>query len=165
MSEQTFEVSKRLEKAGGGWNVKFYRDGIEMGGGAFPADPHRDPHAGMYWWNGLAESDRAEWMKRAGDTGKAVDAWAAYLDSEAHAAALGAGEEWVGGTLDAGELREREPFDALRERITQLMRDAEALGLSCASFFRSPGSARGPVAYVLIGETAEDVEQARADKR
>jgi hypothetical protein len=33
---------------------------------------------GMDWWNALSPSARKYWMARAGDTGVAADAWAAY---------------------------------------------------------------------------------------
>jgi hypothetical protein len=32
----------------------------------------------MAWWNGLDEAERARWMKVAGDTGVAADAWSAF---------------------------------------------------------------------------------------
>jgi len=38
---------------------------------------------GMTWWNGLSEAERARWMERAGNTGRAVDAWRAYLTEQA----------------------------------------------------------------------------------
>lgn len=37
-----------------------------------------DAEIGMAWWNRLSESDRHEWMARAGDTGVAADAWAEF---------------------------------------------------------------------------------------
>jgi len=36
-----------------------------------------DERAGMDWWNALSESERAEWLARAGSA-KPADAWAAY---------------------------------------------------------------------------------------
>jgi hypothetical protein len=33
-----------------------------------------DDEAGMAWWNGLSEAERAKWAKAAG-TGRAKDAW------------------------------------------------------------------------------------------
>jgi len=35
----------------------------------------RDAVAGMRWWNSLTETERAAWMARAGNTGRASDAW------------------------------------------------------------------------------------------
>lgn len=32
----------------------------------------------MGWWNLLTEQERSRWMSRAGNTGRAVDAWAVY---------------------------------------------------------------------------------------
>src|SRR5260370_33561818 len=37
-----------------------------------------DDDAGMAWWNALTEPERDEWMRRAGNTGRAKDAWEAY---------------------------------------------------------------------------------------
>ncbi|TSD83752.1 hypothetical protein FFK22_036195 [Mycobacterium sp. KBS0706] len=41
-------------------------------------EPTADERAGIEWWNGLDEARRRYWMHRAGDTGRAADAWAAY---------------------------------------------------------------------------------------
>ena len=67
----------------------------ELGGGVFPADPNSDPRSGMDWWNGLEENERRHWMKRAGDTGRAVDAWAKYLSDAAYDEAEAEGESWL----------------------------------------------------------------------
>jgi hypothetical protein len=40
--------------------------------------PTPDEIAGMAWWNSLPEQDRRRWMSRAGDTGRAADAWAVF---------------------------------------------------------------------------------------
>ncbi len=43
--------------------------------------PHAEPadaQAGMDWWNNSTEQQRGYWMKRAGNTGVAADAWAVY---------------------------------------------------------------------------------------
>lgn len=37
-----------------------------------------DGEEGMAWWNGLDRRERAKWMKAAGDTGVAADAWNAF---------------------------------------------------------------------------------------
>lgn len=37
-----------------------------------------DAAQGMEWWNSLESSERTKWMKAAGDTGVAADAWAAF---------------------------------------------------------------------------------------
>ncbi len=37
-----------------------------------------DAQLGMTWWNGLTAAERREWMRRAGDTGVAADAWDAF---------------------------------------------------------------------------------------
>ncbi len=40
--------------------------------------PTADERAGMAWWNALTEAARLYWLRRAGDTGRVADAWAAY---------------------------------------------------------------------------------------
>lgn len=40
--------------------------------------PTEDELAGMTWWNGLSEYERQRWMKLAGNTGQAADAWAEW---------------------------------------------------------------------------------------
>lgn len=37
-----------------------------------------DGEEGMDWWNGLDRNERTKWMKAAGDTGIAADAWVAF---------------------------------------------------------------------------------------
>lgn len=51
------------------------------------------------------------------------------------------------------------------EKVGKLRKELEELGLASSFFYRAPGSAQAPVAYLLIGETAGDVEEARSDKR
>jgi hypothetical protein len=40
--------------------------------------PNPDERAGMAWWNSLSDDARLYWLRRAGDTGRAADAWAAF---------------------------------------------------------------------------------------
>lgn len=40
--------------------------------------PTADELEGMAWWNGLDDYERRRWMKLAGDTGRAADAWAEW---------------------------------------------------------------------------------------
>jgi hypothetical protein len=61
--------------------------------------------------------------------------------------------------------KKRDPIETAMEKLNQARKELEELGFACASFYRAPGSAKGPVAYLLVGETNEDVEQARQDKR
>jgi hypothetical protein len=37
-----------------------------------------DDERGMAWWNSLSDDERAYWMRKAGNTGVARDAWRAY---------------------------------------------------------------------------------------
>ena len=43
---------------------------------------------GMAWWNGLTEQERRRWMREAGDTGRAMDAWYAFKAAGAPAREL-----------------------------------------------------------------------------
>lgn len=38
----------------------------------------RDGLKGMEWWNGLSDDERKQWAIKAGNTGRAADAWEAY---------------------------------------------------------------------------------------
>lgn len=49
----------------------------------------------------------------------------------------------------------------LREKVEQLRLELATLGLESSFFYRAPGAAKAPVAYLLIGETQVDVEVAR----
>lgn len=44
-----------------------------------------DEAAGIQWWNGLTERQRASWMKKAGNTGVAADAWACFKSASLEA--------------------------------------------------------------------------------
>ena len=48
--------------------------------------PLADAELGIAWWNHLTETERADWMKRAGNTGVAADAWTAFKTSESESA-------------------------------------------------------------------------------
>jgi hypothetical protein len=41
-------------------------------------EPTEDESAGLQWWNRLDEHARCYWTERAGNTGRALDAWEAY---------------------------------------------------------------------------------------
>ncbi|EUC20759.1 hypothetical protein [Paraburkholderia hospita] len=51
------------------------------------------------------------------------------------------------------------------EKVGKLRKELEELGVASSFFYRTPGSAKAPLAYLLIGETAADVEEARSDRR
>jgi hypothetical protein len=51
-------------------------------------EPSLDDIIGMAWWNALDERERRFWMREAGDTGRAVDAWRAYKKARAYPLAL-----------------------------------------------------------------------------
>jgi hypothetical protein len=37
-----------------------------------------DDELGMAWWNSLSERERVQWSEKAGNTGRAKDAWSAF---------------------------------------------------------------------------------------
>lgn len=96
-----YELKPRDPSLGGGWNLKLYADDEEAGGGVYPVEV--DPDAGIEWWNALDEDSRREWMREAGDTGRAVDAYTAYLTQLAREDAEEQGEWWVSSRGDAAE--------------------------------------------------------------
>jgi hypothetical protein len=52
----------------------------------------------------------------------------------------------------------------LEGKVRDLRKELEELGFESSFFYRVPPSAKEAVAYLLIGETSDDVEKARADK-
>lgn len=50
-------------------------------GGDLNREPTTEEAAGMAWWNGMVDHERAHWAKRAG-TGVAADAWRLYQASQ-----------------------------------------------------------------------------------
>lgn len=95
--ERTFTIEPRSAAVGGGWKLRLLSDGEEAGSGVFPADPNEDPEAGTEWWNDMPEEQRAEWMAKAGETGRVVDAYGAFLTEEARQDAEQQGYEWQDG--------------------------------------------------------------------
>lgn len=89
---RTYKIQPRPTDLGGGWNLKLYEDDQEAGGGAYPVQAE-DPHAGMDWWNGLPEEQRAHWLVMAASAMPAA-ARHAYLLAEAYNEAMGEGESW-----------------------------------------------------------------------
>jgi hypothetical protein len=51
------------------------------------------------------------------------------------------------------------------KRLAQVRDELQALGFECSMFWRAPGSAKDPVAYLLVGESFEDIEEARQGKK
>jgi hypothetical protein len=95
----SYEIEPRTPELGGGWRLRLLEDGEEVGGGVFPADPHADPVAGMAWFNGLSEPQRAEWLAEA-ESARAVDAWGVWLASEARCEAEDVAHEWLSSRGD-----------------------------------------------------------------
>lgn len=90
---RSYEIKPRPDHLGGGWNLKFYEDGEEAGGGVFPiADDNAQESAA--WWNAIPEERRAHWLTLASSASPAV-ARQAYLLAEAYNDAFDEGESWV----------------------------------------------------------------------
>lgn len=53
-------------------------EAVKSNSTARTAAPSVDDLTGMAWWNGLTQKDRRHWMRLAGDTGRAIDAWRAF---------------------------------------------------------------------------------------
>lgn len=53
----------------------------EQSGAAYNREPTNEEAAGIAWWNGMPDHERAHWAKRAG-TGVAADAWQLYKASQ-----------------------------------------------------------------------------------
>ncbi|MGY4838023.1 hypothetical protein [Burkholderia pyrrocinia] len=49
----------------------------------------------------------------------------------------------------------------VREKVERLRLELADLGLESSFFYRAPNSTKAPVGFLLIGETADDVEKAR----
>lgn len=57
----------------------------------------------------------------------------------------------------------KEDRDALAvEKIERLRKELEELGFRTTFFYRAPGAAKDRVGHLLVGETHDDVEAARA---
>jgi hypothetical protein len=92
----SYTITPRPAELGGGWRLRLLEDGEEVGGGVFPVE--QDEAAGMVWWNGLQERERAWWLERAverGALGTAADGYLSYLLAEAHADAEDTACEWL----------------------------------------------------------------------
>lgn len=89
----SYEITPRPAELGGGWKLTLLQDGQEAGGGVFPI-PQEDPQAGMDWWNGLAEEQRAHWLMMAASA-MPVAARHAYLLAEAYNDAQDEAESWI----------------------------------------------------------------------
>jgi len=89
----SYEIKPRPAEVGGGWKLTLLQNDQEAGGGVFPI-PQDDPQAGMDWWNGLAEEQRAHWLMMAASAMPAA-ARHAYLLAEAYNDARDEAESWI----------------------------------------------------------------------
>lgn len=88
-----YEIKPRPVELGSGWKLTLLQDGQEAGGGVFPI-PQEEPQAGMDWWNGLAEQQRAYWLMMAASA-RPADAYHAFLLAETYADAEATAYEWL----------------------------------------------------------------------
>jgi hypothetical protein len=49
----------------------------------------------------------------------------------------------------------------VREKVERLRLELADMGLQSSFFYRAPGSTKAPVGFLLIGDTLDDVEEAR----
>lgn len=89
----SYEITPRPAELGGGWKLTLLQDDQEAGGGVFPI-PQEDAQAGMDWWNGLAEEQRAHWLIMAASAMPAA-AHHAYLLAEDYNDAQDEAESWI----------------------------------------------------------------------
>jgi hypothetical protein len=89
----SYEISWRSIELGGGWRLRMLEDGEEVGGDIFSVALD-DPQAGVAWWNGCTEPERAHWLAMA-KSAVPAEAWAACQFAEAHADAENAAYEWL----------------------------------------------------------------------
>ncbi len=59
MSDYTYQIESRPAELGGGWRLRLLEDGVEVGGGVFPADGS-DPDAALAYDEALSEA--SAWM-------------------------------------------------------------------------------------------------------
>jgi hypothetical protein len=89
----SYEIKPRPAELGGGWKLTLLQDGQEVGGGVFPV-LENDPQAGMDWWNGCSEQERAHWLMMAASA-RPADAYHAFILAEAYADAESTAYEWL----------------------------------------------------------------------
>lgn len=90
----TYEIMPRAREVGGGWKLRMLEDGKEVGGGVFPAVV--DEVAGIAWWNGMREEERAWHLQQcAPNVATAANAYAAFLLVEAYNDAERTATDWL----------------------------------------------------------------------
>lgn len=97
-----YALVSRAPNVGGGFHLMLLIRDKEVAGREFPADRDADPQAGIEWWNGLSDAERAHWISVSKST-VAADAWGAYLTAKAEIDAIHEGKAWM-------ESRERHPY-------------------------------------------------------
>ena len=55
-----------------------------------------DAEMGMAWWNAASVEERTRWMRAAGDTGVAADAWEAFKSASMEGSAAHSVCPWCG---------------------------------------------------------------------
>lgn len=107
--EYTYEITPRARELGGGWKLRMLEDGQEVGGGVFPAVV--DEVAGIAWWNGMREDERAWHLQQcAPSVATVANAYAAFLLVEAYNDAERTASDWL-ATRDPGANTELKEHD------------------------------------------------------
>jgi hypothetical protein len=89
----SYEILPRPVELGGGWRLRMFEDGKEVGGGVFPIVLD-DPQAGVTWWNGCREPERGHWLAVV-QSAVPAEAWVAYQLAKAHADAEETAYDWL----------------------------------------------------------------------
>lgn len=89
----TYEINPRPAALGGGWQIRLLDEGEEVGGGVFPVVV--EEVAGIVWWNGLNDAERARWLQQSEGLGTAANAYVAYLRAQAYSDAEETAVEWL----------------------------------------------------------------------
>lgn len=90
----SYTITPRADELGGGWNLRLLDDGEEAGGGVFPVVA--DEAAGIAWWNGLREEERAWHLQQCAPAlPTAANAYRAHLLVEAYNDAEETAANWL----------------------------------------------------------------------
>jgi len=89
----SYEIKPHPPELGGGWKLTLLQDGQEAGSGVFSV-LEDDAQAGMEWWNGCSEQERAHWLTMAASA-RPADAYHAFMLAEAYRDAEGTAYEWL----------------------------------------------------------------------
>lgn len=99
----------------------------------YPMDEHAtvDDLTGIAWWNALPDRERGQWMARAGNTGRAKDAWEAFKRNNRGDELVGLADAMAGTTNAASWIRDMARHHGVT--FAQAPVDTFATAVSCLS--------------------------------